>query len=59
MVTSKLRNKFSKSQTSENWKKNRNRRETNASEKELGKGNKANYFNNLNPKVNVDSKKFS
>lgn len=37
MVTSKLRNKFSKSQTSENWKKNTNRRETNASGKNQGK----------------------
>ena len=48
MVRSKLRNK-------ENWKKYKQQRNKCLS---ILKGTKTNYFNNLNPKVVTDNKKF-
>ena len=48
MVRSKLRNK-------ENWKKYKQQRNKCLS---ILKGTKTNYFNNLNPKVITDNKKF-
>ena len=55
MVRSKLRNEFNKSRTSENWKKYKQQRNKCLS---ILKGTKTNYFNNLNPKVITDNKKF-
>ena len=55
MVRSKLRNEFKKSRTSQNWKKYKQERKTCLS---ILKGTKTNYFNNLNPKVITDNKKF-
>ena len=55
MVTSKLRNEFNKSRTSENWKKYRQQRKKCIS---ILKGTKTNYFNNLNLMVIADNKKF-
>ena len=52
MVRSKLRNEFNKS---ENWKKYKQQRNKCLS---ILKGTKTNYFNNLNPKVIDDNKKF-
>ena len=55
MVRSKLRNEFNKSRTSENWKKYKQQRNKCLS---ILKGTKSYYFNNLNPKVITDNKKF-
>ena len=55
MVRSKLRNEFNKSRTSENLKKYKQQRIKCLS---ILKGTKANYFNNLNPKVITDNNKF-
>ena len=55
MVKSKLRNEFNKSRTSENWKKYKQQRNKCLS---ILKGTKTNYFNNVNPKVITDNKKF-
>ena len=55
MVRSKLRNEFNKSRTSENWKKYKQQRNKCLS---ILKVTKTNYFNNLNPKVITDNKKF-
>ena len=55
MVSSKLRNEFNKSRTSEIWKKYKQQRNKCLS---ILKGTKTNYFNNLNPKVITDNKKF-
>ena len=55
MVRSKLRNEINKSQTSEYWKKYKPQRNKCLS---ILKGTKTNYFNNLNPKVITDNKKF-
>ena len=55
MVRSKLRNEFNKSRTSEKWKKYKQQRNKCLS---ILKGTKTNYFNNLNPQVITDNKKF-
>ena len=55
MVRFKLRNEFNKSRTSENWKKYKQQRNKCLS---ILKGTKSYYFNNLNPKVITDNKKF-
>ena len=51
----RLSNEFNKSQTPENWKKYKQQRNKCIS---VLKGTKINYFNNLNPKVITDYKKF-
>ena len=51
----RLSNEFNKSQTPENWKKYKQQRNKCIS---VLKGTKTNYFNNLNPKVITDYKKF-
>ena len=55
MVRSKLRNEFNKYRTSENWENYNQQRNKGLS---ILKGTKTNYFNNLNPKVITDNKKF-
>ena len=55
VVRSKLQNEFNKSRTSENWKKYKQQRNKCLS---ILKRTKINYFNNLNPKVITDNKKF-
>ena len=55
MVRFKLWNELNKSWTSENWKEYKQQRNTCLS---ILKGTKTNYFNNLNPKVITDNKKF-
>ena len=55
MVRPKLRNEFKKSRTSQNWKKYKQERNKCLS---ILKGTTTNYFNNLNPKVITDNKKF-
>ena len=55
MVRSKLRNEFNKYRTSQNWENYNQQRNKGLS---ILKGTKTNYFNNLNPKVITDKKKF-
>ena len=55
MLRSKLRTKFYKSRISENWKKYKQWRSKCFT---ILKGTRANYFYNLNSKVNADTKKF-
>ena len=55
MVRSKLRNEFDKSRNSENWKKHKQQRNKCHS---ILKRTKTNHFNNLNPNIISDNKKF-